>query len=188
MPLTRHGPRRRGARPRHLKRPCPWGAATLESIFLTVAAVRNHCQENGLPHSVSWRRSQVVRQRSAKPSSPVRIRAAPIQVSTRQQATASDSNPCFPVFAAPSTHEHSSQSSRQDTTDNEQKRPLRATQSATHPLPEDADLAAVTQAWDRLPDAIRKGIVAMVEAASQAATLPATRCSKRSGAQKRRGA
>jgi hypothetical protein len=69
------------------------------------------------------------------------------------------------VFAASSTQEHSSQSSRQETTDNDQKRPPRASQSATRLLPEDGDLATVIEAWDRLPDAIRKGIVAMVEAA-----------------------
>jgi hypothetical protein len=33
-------------------------------------------------------------------------------------------------------------------------------------LPEDADLAAVIEAWDRLPEAIRAGIVAMVKAAT----------------------
>ena len=36
---------------------------------------------------------------------------------------------------------------------------------ATHLLPADPDLAAVIDAWDRLPDAIRAGIVAMVKAA-----------------------
>ena len=35
-------------------------------------------------------------QRSAKPSSPVRIRAAPFQVDARKQAAASVHNPCFP--------------------------------------------------------------------------------------------
>jgi hypothetical protein len=32
-------------------------------------------------------------------------------------------------------------------------------------LPDDPDLAAVVAAWDRLPDAVRAGIVAMVKAA-----------------------
>jgi hypothetical protein len=44
----------------------------------------------------------------------------------------------------------------------------------------DPDLAAVIQAWDCLPDAIRKNIVEMAKAASQAATLPAIRRSKHS--------
>ena len=39
-------------------------------------------------------------------------------------------------------------------------------QTATHLLPEDADLAAVIEAWDRLPEAIKAGILAMVKAAS----------------------
>jgi hypothetical protein len=33
-------------------------------------------------------------------------------------------------------------------------------------LPADPDLAAVAAAWDRLPEAVRAGIVAMVKAAS----------------------
>jgi hypothetical protein len=33
-------------------------------------------------------------------------------------------------------------------------------------LPADPDLAAVISAWDRLPEAVRAGIVAMVKAAS----------------------
>jgi len=56
--------------------------------------------------------------------------------------------------------------SRQDTTQAAPKRPLTATQNATHLLPEDSDLAAVIETWDRLPEAIRAGIVAMVKAAS----------------------
>jgi hypothetical protein len=46
---------------------------------------------------------------------------------------------------------------------------LRATESATGALPEalpaDPELAAVIDAWDRLPEAVRAGIVAMVQAA-----------------------
>jgi hypothetical protein len=34
-------------------------------------------------------------------------------------------------------------------------------------LPSDPDLAVVIEAWDRLPEAIRAGIVAMVRAASK---------------------
>jgi hypothetical protein len=33
--------------------------------------------------------------------------------------------------------------------------------------PTDPDLAAVIDAWDRLPEAVRAGIVAMVKAASR---------------------
>ena len=46
-------------------------------------------------------------------------------------------------------------------------RPLTATQNATRLLPEDSDLAAVIEAWDRLPEALKAGIVAMVKAASK---------------------
>ena len=34
-------------------------------------------------------------------------------------------------------------------------------------LPADPDLAAVVDAWDRLPEAVRAGIVAMVKAAAK---------------------
>jgi hypothetical protein len=33
--------------------------------------------------------------------------------------------------------------------------------------PDDPDLATVVDAWDRLPEAVRAGIVAMVKAASR---------------------
>src|SRR5262249_45004745 len=57
------------------------------------------------------------------------------------------------------------------------KRLLRATESATGDhdgirsgatgaLPADPDLAAVVAAWDRLPEAVKAGIVAMVQAAA----------------------
>jgi hypothetical protein len=48
-----------------------------------------------------------------------------------------------------------------------QRRPLRATESATDALPADPDLAAVVAAWDRLPAAVKAGIVAMVQAAAK---------------------
>ncbi len=46
-----------------------------------------------------------------------------------------------------------------------------ATPPVSHPIPTDTcqndpDLTAVIEAWDRLPEAIRAGIVAMVKAAS----------------------
>ena len=149
---------------RRFKSPCPRRTATLESIFLTVVTGRTHCQASGLELTVSWRRSQVVRQRSAKPSSPVRIRAAPLQVSTRQQAAASDGSL---IFQGTSDHTLKSiqlSASRQEATDNDQKRPLTATKNATWLVPEDPDLATVIEAWDRLPAAL-PGIVAMVKAA-----------------------
>jgi hypothetical protein len=71
------------------------------------------------------------------------------------------------VFPALSTLDRSTPPSRQDANDNDQKRPLTATQNATHPLPEDADLIAVIEAWDQLPEAIRQGIVAMVRASKK---------------------
>ena len=148
------------------KSPCPSRAATLESIFLTVATGRNHCQESCLSHPVSWRRSQVVRQRSAKPSSPVRIRAAPLQVSTRQRPAEGVSSPCFPGDSVTSTQVHSILGSRQEPTANGQKRPLTATENATGQAATDVDLAAVIEAWDRLPEVLRAGIVAMVKTAT----------------------
>jgi hypothetical protein len=47
------------------------------------------------------------------------------------------------------------------------KRPLRATEGATGALPANPDLAAVVAAWDRLPAAVKAGIVAMVQAAAK---------------------
>jgi hypothetical protein len=56
---------------------------------------------------------------------------------------------------------------RLEANDPGQKRPSTATATATRLLPEhaDPDLAAVVDAWLRLPEAIKAGIVAMVEAA-----------------------
>jgi hypothetical protein len=42
---------------------------------------------------------------------------------------------------------------------------VRATGALLPALPADPDLAAVVDAWDRLPEAVRGGIVAMVRAA-----------------------
>ena len=53
--------------------------------------------------------------------------------------------------------------SRQSPTRPAPARPLTATQSATHFLP---DLAEVIDAWPELPEAIRAGILAMVRASS----------------------
>ena len=46
------------------------------------------------------------------------------------------------------------------------ERPPTATQNATRVLPNDPELADVVAAWDRLPPAVRAGIVAMVKAAA----------------------
>jgi hypothetical protein len=52
----------------------------------------------------------------------------------------------------------------QEATASVNPRPGRATESATGWLSDDPDLAAVVAAWDRLPAAVRAGIVAMVRA------------------------
>jgi hypothetical protein len=46
-------------------------------------------------------------------------------------------------------------------------RPLTATENATSVLPADTGLATVIDDWDRLPEAVRAGIVAMVKAAAK---------------------
>jgi hypothetical protein len=46
-------------------------------------------------------------------------------------------------------------------------RPLSATETATRAIPSDPDLATVIDASDRLPEAVRAGIVAMVQAAAK---------------------
>ena len=46
------------------------------------------------------------------------------------------------------------------------KSPPSLTAQGQRAAPNDADLAAVVDAWDRLPDAVRAGIVAMVRAAA----------------------
>jgi len=67
------------------------------------------------------------------------------------------------VFSA-SKQDHSVLSLRTEA--NDAGTPLRATQCATRPLPGDADdHAAVVEAWDRLPEALPVGIVAMVKGA-----------------------
>ena len=57
-------------------------------------------------------------------------------------------------------------SSRQYPNESGSIRPPTATQNATRLLTEDSDLAAVIEAWDRLPESLKAGIVAMVKAAS----------------------
>jgi len=55
--------------------------------------------------------------------------------------------------------------SRQEATHPAPKRPLTATENATRLLPEDSDLAAVIDAWDRLPEALKAGITARLNRA-----------------------
>jgi len=64
------------------------------------------------------------------------------------------------------THQHEAES-RQQATPNVIRRPPRATKSATGALMDDPELAAVIDAWDRLPEAVRAGIVAMVKVAAK---------------------
>jgi len=61
---------------------------------------------------------------------------------------------------------HSYSRSRTDPTRSDSPRLPRATRGATGPLPDDPDLAAVVDAWPKLPEAIKACIVAMVKAAS----------------------
>jgi len=48
----------------------------------------------------------------------------------------------------------------------ELERALPATEIATDVLQSDPGLAAVVEAWDRLPEAIRQGVLAMVKAST----------------------
>jgi hypothetical protein len=68
--------------------------------------------------------------------------------------------------------EHSILSSRQEASARASKRPQNTPQNTPQPstvvggrTETDPDLAAVVAAWDRLPEAVRAGIVAMVRAA-----------------------
>jgi len=63
------------------------------------------------------------------------------------------------------THQDEGES-RQQATPNVSRRPSRATKSATGPWEDDPDLAAVIDAWDRRPGAVRAGIVAIVKKSS----------------------
>jgi len=62
---------------------------------------------------------------------------------------------------------HSDSASRTEPTQDDPRRPPRATRGATRDcIVDDPDLAAVVAAWPELPEAIRAGILAMVKAAS----------------------
>jgi hypothetical protein len=81
-------------------------------------------------------------------------------------ATGSDrtrQEPSFPRVIASSTPEHSTPPARQEPTDNETIRPLRATECATGLLPSDPDLALVNEAWPKLPDAVKSTILMLVK-------------------------
>jgi hypothetical protein len=75
--------------------------------------------------------------------------------------TPSVKTPCFPRVASTSTQERS----RQQETREDTRSLSRATENATFLLPSDPDLRRVVEAWERLPETIRAGILALVEAA-----------------------
>lgn len=71
---------------------------------------------------------------------------------------------CFPRVSATSTQEHTSRSSSRQETRQDTESHQTATKSATIETPREPGLAIVAEAWDRLPEAVRAGIVAMVKA------------------------
>src|SRR5271157_1689626 len=116
-----------------------------------------------------WRRSQVVRQRSAKPPSRVRISAAPLTERTRIEPTGSDITPSLTGSNPSLPKVHPNTLSRPNPAVPDPSRSLRATRGATcvwivAPAPEDnPDLAAVVEAWPHLPEGLKAGIGAMSE-------------------------
>ncbi|MDE2100036.1 MAG: tyrosine-type recombinase/integrase [Patescibacteria group bacterium] len=93
-----------------------------------------------------------------------------IHAGKRTDAQGSAAKPSLAVISTPSAPMHSVQQSRTDAHQSGYKRPSCATESATGLLPEmlpaDPALMEVVNAWDRLPEAVRAGIVAMVKAAT----------------------
>jgi hypothetical protein len=75
--------------------------------------------------------------------------------------------PCFPGVFAPSKVEGLNPPSHQDASASIPKHPLRATGALPDARPVDPDLALINAAWDRLPAAVKAGIVAMVQAAAK---------------------
>jgi hypothetical protein len=70
------------------------------------------------------------------------------------------------AISKPLHHFPGNRSSRTEPQAPEPVRAPTATETATRHLPDDSNLAAVVAAWPALPEAIRAGILAMVEAAS----------------------
>jgi hypothetical protein len=66
---------------------------------------------------------------------------------------------------SPSGSGRSTPSSRQEAHRSALPRPLRATRGATRALPADPHKAVVDALWDRLPDAVKAAVAAMVRAA-----------------------
>jgi hypothetical protein len=82
---------------------------------------------------------------------------------TRQ--VAKRQNSLISGVSASSMQDHSITSTGHSETLRDTKSHQAATKNATALLPEDPDFAMVAGAWDRLPAAIRQGILAMVKAA-----------------------
>jgi hypothetical protein len=68
-------------------------------------------------------------------------------------------------FSMRSRPDTSLSSSRTETNENDAGRPPVTTEFTTRVVPDDPDFAIVAESWDRLPELIRQGIVAMVRAA-----------------------
>src|SRR5271157_2407523 len=84
--------------------------------------------------------------------------------STRHRETESGKIACFPMFPATPMQDGSGMRSGHGETPEDTKSLPTATENATAVLPTDPDLRRVVLAWDRLPEAIRRGILAMVGA------------------------
>src|SRR5262245_15810316 len=87
-------------------------------------------------------------------------------VSNRQNTSGTVKTPYFAAGSRSRAQDQSTTSSRQEPSQSAPKRLPTATENATGLRPADPDLAAVIDVWDRLPQAVRAGIVAMVKAAS----------------------
>ena len=89
----------------------------------------------------------------------------------RTDGQGSVENPSLTVIFAPGSmqfpQKHSAPPSRTDAHQPVHKRPPTATVLLPEMLPADPDLTAVIDAWDRLLEAVRAGIVAMVKAAGK---------------------
>jgi hypothetical protein len=82
----------------------------------------------------------------------------------RRKTRGSVSTPDFTVSSASSTQAHSTPSSRLEANDGGQDRPQTTPQFTPR---SDPGLAAVVDAWPRLPEALRAGILAMVTSTSK---------------------